>query len=112
LKKLLLKRKQTLPWEEGQKFCNVCNEILIVSKVEEHGNFYFCQKCRDWKYPDHYKTHKYKFKKSNKADRMTSTEMRHKMDQYIDRAQPITKVKIYTAENYSQEFLQSLVPKK
>jgi DNA-directed RNA polymerase subunit M/transcription elongation factor TFIIS len=100
-----------LPWEKGQKFCNVCGGILVVSKVEGHGDFYFCQKCKDWKYPNHYKTHKYKFKKTSKADRMTTTEMRHKMDEYIDRTKLISRVKTYTTENYSQDFLKSLIPK-
>jgi uncharacterized protein YbaR (Trm112 family) len=114
----LIQRKKPLSYIEGQFVCPECNSPLTppTKRGKEYQDFAWCPKCKDWYYlkGGHKRITPYKIQKESYFGEGTTAQLREKMTQYEQRfqKQQASTIKTWTGDEYSQEFLQSLIPKK
>lgn len=105
----LLKRIQELPKEEKPKiFCAICQYPILQDKENEA--LWWCPICENWVTP------RKRFGKSSAI--LGGRGSTGSIGKLIDRCMMQTRkeiqltIKTYTAEEYDQEFLLSLIPKR
>ena len=112
----LKKRKDHTLFQLDARYCGVCGMLLDLKKTLNEWNW--CPKCHEFRWAKDIHIQSNPTKKSDPGDlwlpRSTTLLMSRKMDEYITEAtKRIEKqVKTYTSEQYDQEFLKSLIPKK
>jgi hypothetical protein len=89
---------------------------LIPSQQEGYQDFVYCSKCNDWYYlkKKHERQSPYKIEREKSFGRVTAGKLRKKMEQYVQQFQERQKetIKTWTKDQYDQEFLLNLIPKK
>ncbi len=107
----LTKRIQELPEiKKPPERCIICQHLILRSKDNE--DLWWCPVCEDWTIPiERIEGDKIR-KKMYVA--LNTFGMRRKMDKnLIELKKKLdSRVKIYTSEGYSQEFLNLLIPKR
>jgi len=120
---LLISRKISLSGTTGKGVCKFCNSILNHYCPVSTTEMCWCPICGVWRLTEFsvgwFFKKRLSFKKKiifqkndNLPPRESLANMNRKMDLYMDgyEKRMATKITIYSAKEYSQEFLYSLIP--
>lgn len=107
------------PIKDGDKvLCPKCERPLLKARYKEYEDFGRCPKCRGWYYLNYVSRRRIPYKSIKPQYIRTAERFLNRLEIWLERflteedEEPPSEVRIWTSDEYDQEFLRSLIPKR